>query len=329
MNDESNEAMGAAEQEVAGGSQGTGLGSEGAGSGAGLTDATEVEPHGLFTPGQPVGAGVMISVVLLATMLIIGGIYVASPDDLSDTLSQERAGFDEEVNRNMLLGYKTPFLSPGVMEPEIWPAGDIRFAGGCPVVGVTVGESHRAYPMITLLPSFTLEGENGAIVNDSLGGMLITVTNDSDAGLVRVFRLAAESRRKTISMWLLGRDEKGGILLTLDKEGEFRQDLKEVPDLADHPFTTGTLAEWRAEHPGTDVYVGQFSTVDVQMESTLPFMTTDERIEADRVLEERKRKRKILSPKSEPRPATEPKAQQPPGAAARGPQGKTQSRINR
>ena len=57
-----------------------------------------------------------------------------------------------------------------------------------------------------------------------------------------------------------------------------------------------TLAEWLAEHPDTDVYVGEFVTADLQMESSLPYMTPDERLKADGILAERNRKRKNLSP---------------------------------
>ena len=249
-----------------------------------------------FTPGQPASTQSKILVVLFATTLIVGGIYVASPDDDNDTLSLEREGFDEEVNRNMDLGYKSPFLSPGINEPEIRPSGEVRFAAASPVIGVSVGESHRAYPMVTLLGSFTRTGENGSIVNDTLGGKLITVTNDGDSQLVRVFQLAEGSRRKTIGLILMGMGDGGGMNLTFDTETTFPQNRKEIPELEDHPFKKATLAEWLAEHPKTDVYVGEFVTADLQMESSLPYMTPDERVKADGILAERNRKRKNLSP---------------------------------
>jgi hypothetical protein len=249
-----------------------------------------------FTPGQPASTQSKILVVLFATTLIVGGIYVASPDDNSDNLSHEREGFDEDVNRNMDLGYKSPFLSPGINKPEVRPSGDVRFAAASPVIGVSVGESHRAYPMITLLGSFTTNGENGSIVNDTLGGKLITVTNDGDSQLVRVFQLAEGSRRKTIGLILMGMGDGGGMNLTFDTETTFPQNRKEIPDLTDHPFKKATLAEWLAEHPDTDVYVGEFVTADLQMESSLPYMTPDERLKADGILAERNRKRKNLSP---------------------------------
>jgi len=273
-------------------------------SAAGESVGTDAEVPSLkssFTPGQPASTTSKILVVLFATLLVIGGIYVASPDEISDTLVLEREGFDEEVNRNMELGYKSPFLAAGINQPEIRGTSEVRFAAACPVVGISVGESHRAYPMVALLASFTIHGETGSIVNDTLGGMSITVTNDPDAGLTRVFRLSESSSRKTIDLWLMGLENGGGMGLTFDKENDFRQNQEKIPDLADYPFTTATLAEWMAQHPETDVYVSDFLTPDLQMESTLEFMSASERVEADRVLKERDIQRKVLSPKRKTR----------------------------
>jgi len=271
--------------------------SESTGSSDSATEVTSLKSS--FTPGQPASTTSKILVVLFATVLVIGGIYVASPDDISDTLSQEREGFEQEVQRNYDLGYKSPFLSPGINQPEIRPASDVRFAAKSPVIGITVGKASRVYPMVTLMPSFTIDGENCAVVNDKLGGMLVTVTNDVDAELVRVFRLSEASTRKTIGLWLMGMEDGGGMGLTFDniQENDFRQDQTEIPDLADHPFEASTFAEWVAKHPESDVYVGEFVTPDLQMEYTLTFMSAPERVEADRVLKERNEKRKVLSPK--------------------------------
>mgnify|MGYP001194820291 FL=1 len=313
-------------------------------SGAGLSGDTP-SLKSSFTPGQPASTQSKILVVLFATMLIVGGIYVASPDDNSDTLSLEREGFDEEVNRNMDLGYKSPFLAPGINEPEIWLASKIRFAAASPVIGVSVGESHRAYPLVTLLGSFTRTGENGSIVNDKVDGKCITVTNDGDSKVIRVFKLAEGSRRTTIGLILMGMGDGGGMNLTFDTETSFAQSLEEIPDLADHPFERATLTEWVAKHPNTDVYVGEFVSADLQMESSLPYMTPDERVKADGVLAERNRKRKNLSPtrkkrrgsKSEASEKTsgekakrgEPAVKKPSKKAAGSSDNESASRVNR
>ncbi len=273
-----------------------------------------------FTPGKPASGASKILVVLLGTILIIGGIYVASPDENTSMLSLERPGFDQEANRLMVTGYMTPFLMPGVNHPEIRDLVDVRFAAGCPVVGVTVGDSHRAYPLRTLLGSQTFEGEMSGIVNDRVGGKLITVTNDGNVELTRVVCLPEGSTKKTIELGLMGRGEGGGMMLTVDNETYFRQDAEEFPGLPDYPFETTTLKKWQEKHPGTDVYVGEYVTPDLQMESTLQYMTASERVEADRVLKERNRKRKILSPGRKTGPAKEA-AGQPKGQPGKQPEG--------
>jgi hypothetical protein len=264
-----------------------------------------------FTPGKPASLASKILVVFAVTTLIIGSIYVATPGDASSTLSMdERPGFDQEVARWMLTGMTTPWEMPGVNHPEIRDLADVRFASGCPVIGVTVGDSHRAYPMATLARGETVEGEMPGIVNDRVGGKLITVTHDAELAKTRVVCLPEGSTRKTIGLMMWGRGEGGGMVLQLShRDEDFRYDSEEWPDLSDYQFETTTLKKWQEEHSGTDVYVGEFVTPDLQMESTLKHMTAPERLEADRVLEERNRKRKILSPGRKTGPASEPGGQ--------------------
>ncbi|MFP6701155.1 MAG: hypothetical protein VB861_05380, partial [Planctomycetaceae bacterium] len=147
-------------------------------------------------------------------------------------------------------------------------------------------------------------------VNDRVGGKLITVTNDAELELTRVVCLREGSTRKTIELMMWGRAEGGGMRLQLSlNDKDFRYDSEEWPGLSDYQYETMTLKKWQEEHPGTDVYVGEFVTPDLQMESTLKHMTASERLEADRVLEERNRKRKILSPGRKTEPASEPAGQ--------------------
>jgi hypothetical protein len=273
------------------------------------SDVGEGSVGSSFTPGKPASAAVKILFVLLGTILVLGAIYVASPGETSSMLALERPGFDQEANRLMVTGYMTPFLMPGVNRPEIHDLADVRFASGCLVIGVTVGDSHRAYPLTTLLGSQTVEGEMGGIVNDRVGGKLITVTNDADADLTRVVCLPEGSTRKTIGLGLMGRGEGGSMMLTVDNETHFPQDAEEFPGLTNYPFERTTLKKWQEKHSGTDVYVGEYVTSDLQMESTLQYMTAPERVEADRVLKERNRKRKILSPGRKTGQASEPSGQ--------------------
>ena len=265
-----------------------------------------------FTPGKPASLASKILVVFFVTTLVIGGIYVATPDGATSTLSMdERPGFEEEMARWRITGMATPYEMPGVNRPEIRDLADVRFASGCPVIGITVGDSHRAYPLATVVNGQTGDGEMPGIVNDRVGGKLITVINDTELALTRVVCLREGSTRKTIGLMMRGRGDGGGMVLAFDSVSvlEFRTDAKELPDLSEYPFETTTLEKWQEEHSGTDVYVGELVTPDLQMEATLKHMTAPERLEADRVLIERNRKRKILSPGRKTEPASEPAGQ--------------------
>jgi hypothetical protein len=265
-----------------------------------------------FTPGKPASLASKIVAVFSVTTLVIGSIYVVTiNDDASSTLSMdERPGFEQEVARWNLTGMATPWEMPGVNHPEIRDLADVRFASECSVIGVTVGDSHRAYPMATLVRGETAESEMPGIVNDRVGGKLITVTYDAELAETRVVCLPEGSTRKTIGLMMSGRAEGGGMSMQLSlKDKDFRYDSEEWPGLSDYQYETMTLKKWQEEHPGTDVYVGEFVTPDLQMESTLKHMTAPERLEADRVLKERNRKRKILSPGRKTEPASEPAGQ--------------------
>ena len=274
-----------------------------------------------FTPGKPASLASKILVVFSVTTLVIGSIYVAGDNDASSTLSKdERPGFEQEVARWMLTGMMTPWEMPGVNHPEIRDLADVHFASECPVIGVTVGDSHRAYPMATLERGETAESEVPGIVNDRVGGKLITVTYDAELVETRVVCLPEGSKKKKIGLMMWGRGEGGGMMLQTGLEDEsFRYDSEEWPGLSDYSYEMTTLKKWQEEHSGTDVYVGEFVTPDLQMESTLKHMTASERLEADRVLEERNRKRKILSPGRKTEPASEP-ASEPAGQPEKQPE---------
>ncbi len=248
-----------------------------------------------FTPGQKASTMSKVLVILFTSLLVIGGMYVASPDSASDLLVNTRVGFDQEVNRNLLLGYMTPFLAPGVTRPTLKAAEETRFAEATPVVGVSVGKVHRAYPTL-VMQGFRPDGIYGGIVNDTLDGVLITVTHDTDAKLVRVFTPTEKVEGKVSRLRLAGMADGGALMLTFNDKDYYRQDARSVPSLKEYLFKEVTWGEWKAGHPDTDVYVGTFRTPDLQMEVSLAFMTPKERTVAEKVIAKRNRDAKILSP---------------------------------
>ena len=248
-----------------------------------------------FTPGQKASTMSKVLVILFTSLLVIGGMYVASPDSASDLLVNTRVGFDQEVNRNLVLGYMTPFLAPGVTRPTLKAAEETRFAEATPIVGVAVGKIHRAYPTL-VMQGFRPDGIYGGIVNDTLDGVLVTVTHDIDAKLVRVFTPAEKIEGKVGRLRLAGMADGGALMLTFNDKDYYRQDARSVPSLKDYLFKEVTWGEWKSAHPDTDVYVGTFRTPDLQMEVSLSFMTPRERAVAEKVIAKRNRDAKILSP---------------------------------
>ena len=250
--------------------------------------------QGSFTPGQPATLTSKLLVVLFATGLVLGGIYVATPDSDDDTRdkSPERKQFDRERNRLFTKGYDSPFLADGIDDPEIQAGAETFFADGTPVVGVSVGDKHRAY-LLVALQGVRPDGTVGSIVNDVVDGTPVTVTNDNDAPLVRVFAATKGSRR--IRLRLAGMGSGGVMRLTFDGEVYYTQAAKDLP-LKDLPFEQTTWKKWKTQHPKSDIFVGVFPSKDLQMEATLDYMSAAERLVADKVIKKRNRERKNLSP---------------------------------
>lgn len=274
-------------------------------------------PGSSFTPGQRASMMSKVLVVCFSTALVIGGMYIASDDGGSSLLHNDRPGFDQEVNRNMVLGYMTPFLAPGVNKPNVRTAEKTRFADGTPVVGVSVGNAHRAYPPV-VMQGFGYDGVYGGIVNDTVGGELITLINDLDAKLVRVFTPSEKSDRKVARLRLAGMADGGAMMVTFDNVDYYRQDSLAIPSLKDYAFKEVTWSEWKAAHPESDVYVGTFVTPDLQMEVSLAFMTPKERAVAEKAIAKRNRDAKVLSPnRKKPRSRQADDAQTSPPAAGK------------
>lgn len=262
---------------------------------AGVANESEPRlPAGSFTPGQPASMMSKVLVVLFTTGLVLGGIYVATPDSDDDTRNRsvERKKFDRKQNRLFTKGYDSPFLADGINDPEILPAAETSFAEASPVVGVSVGERHRAY-LFMALQGVRPDGTVGSIVNDIIDGTPVTLTHDNDGPRLRVFAAAKGSRR--IRLRLAGMGGGGIMRVTFDNETYYTQMAKDLP-LKEIPFETTTWSKWKAQHPGSDIFVGEFISGDLQMEATLDYMTATERLAANKVLKERNRKRKNLSP---------------------------------
>ncbi len=133
----------------------------------------------------------------------------------------------------------------------------MRVSPGSRVLGVTVGGHYRAY----LLASLTSVRRH--VVNDLLGGVPITVAYCDRTDCANAY--TAAGRSKPLDLAVGGWDEAGtdsGMLVRVGPHRYLQHSGRPLDETAP-PFPYDgvevertTWAEWRAAHPGSDVYVG-------------------------------------------------------------------------
>lgn len=148
----------------------------------------------------------------------------------------------------------------GVREPNAIPATDAKISDDRLVIGVSVGNRHRAYLLrsFAMPEEFDIETATAAeaqelkrhIVNDLIDGVPITVSHCDDNFFTRVF---VGDGDESLRLAVCGRRD-GEMDLDLDGE-RFLQNATDAP-LKTHPFRIIEWGRWRTEHPETDIYVG-------------------------------------------------------------------------
>jgi len=148
----------------------------------------------------------------------------------------------------------------GVREPNTISATDARIPADKMVIGVSVGNTHRAY----LIDAFRMPREfhiktataaetqelGRHIVNDLINGVPISVTHCDDSSCSRVFAGDGnESLDLAVGGW---RDGQMDLLLSREC---FLQNATDTP-LEDYPFEIATWGRWKSDHPETDIYIG-------------------------------------------------------------------------
>ena len=145
---------------------------------------------------------------------------------------------------------------PPVSAPTRLTAFDPSVAAGDLVIGVTMGESHRAYAVkaFDAIPSH--------VVNDLLGGRPVTVTRCANTECVKVFTELTGRRRLGVAVggWF-GRDGSEELLLRVGSNRYHQQSGEPVGEAPPFPYPTldyelTTWGEWLRQHPDTDLYAG-------------------------------------------------------------------------
>jgi len=146
----------------------------------------------------------------------------------------------------------SPNMMPGIRKPATVPALAAHLPDDEPVIGVTVGERHRAYRVAALAPMIS------HVVNDVLGDTPVTVTYCNRSDCAEVF--TADRVGQPLDVWSAGYVD--GLMLRMD--GQFFMQKTRLPldggrqvplELMKHTRTT--WKEWRDAHPDTDVFVGE------------------------------------------------------------------------
>tara|TARA_Y100001934_G_scaffold98851_1_gene121699 strand:- start:377 stop:1060 length:684 start_codon:yes stop_codon:yes gene_type:complete len=134
---------------------------------------------------------------------------------------------------------------PGLIEPTTTEAKTAPVDDGEEVLGLSVGDAHRAY----LLSAFNLIGQK--IVNDVVNRVPVTVTYCliNQKGRVFTSDIRGENLELDLYAW-----EKGEWVFELNDE-PFPMFDENAP-LDDYPFNLMTWGEWKKRHPNTDIYTG-------------------------------------------------------------------------
>lgn len=175
-------------------------------------------------------------------------------------MSPAKAGFCSLLSFSILLciGCEEPAeeltVLPGITKPPVVAAADSKLADEAIVIGVSVGDSHRAY----LLDAFKFPERPGPfipelarvhVVNDVVDGKAVTVTHCDKSHCTKVFWNSDSDRPLTVG---ITRVKDGKMHLSYGGQ-EFDQGSADAPLTSLH-FETMKWKEWRELHPATTVY---------------------------------------------------------------------------
>ena len=144
----------------------------------------------------------------------------------------------------------TPFIWPGMKNPKFVAAAEADLLDHMQIIGITVGDSARAYAVNDL------SGMTTHVVNDVLEDSAVSVTYCNRTDIARVF---ANSESKTSMDLGVGGWQGNQMLITLDGKF-FLQVANDIP-LKEYSSTRTTWGEWKTLHPETTLCVTKEATV--------------------------------------------------------------------
>lgn len=193
-------------------------------------------------------------VALTAATTIGAGVwwryYIQSP--IGDVTIEETTSETEGLATGLEL------YRPGIANPVFVPANDGRLSADLPVIGIVVEGRSFAYSIPALSMPANLESVTSMyelarrhVVNQLIDDMAVTVTYCDLSHCARV--LAKDEQERPLEVGIGGVFGKELILCWNGKQ--YTQSSVDIP-LQDHPFQRTTWGEWFAQHPDTQVYLG-------------------------------------------------------------------------
>jgi hypothetical protein len=140
----------------------------------------------------------------------------------------------------------TPMILPGLRQPPMETAELAEVNPDEEVIGVSVGDLHRAY-LYSAMSMFSTH-----VINDAIGGVAVTVTFCDRAHCARAFTVkgAVEPLAVQLGGW------SGDQMLLLVDGRMIPQDSDDIP-LDEIAVESSTWSNWKASHPDTDVFTGR------------------------------------------------------------------------
>lgn len=165
---------------------------------------------------------------------------------------------EESASATQGLATGLELYRPGLANPVFVPPNDGRLSADLPVIGIVVQGRSFAYSIPALSMPTNLESVTSMyelarrhVVNQLIDDTAVTVTYCDLSQCARV--LAKDEQERPLEVGIGGVYGKELILCWNGKQ--YTQSSVDIP-LTDHPFERTTWGEWFAQHPDTQVYLG-------------------------------------------------------------------------
>ncbi len=175
---------------------------------------------------------------------------------LVGVLHKPMLGLDEKPTpSSYVANYKYLMGLPGQFTTDLKEAKSVALPDSEPILGIVVNGQPRAYV------AAALSAPDRHIAYDTIAGQSLALTYCDMSGCVRAFSGPAEQTEGVqLGGWI-----SNEMHLVIDGK-QFRHSDPAIP-LTDHPVTNLFWGQWKALHPDTTVYLGEY---ELSREETVP-----------------------------------------------------------